>query len=97
MLKVSVSQQYLSTSALWLLLLVLLPHALLQCPYKLPAKPSNSAFCQVHTGTCRLCFNGLSFLLSVLKALFYLTVGNLLLTKVVRIQNVKVPRVSVNI
>lgn len=37
------------------------------------------------------------FLLSVLKALFYLTVGKWLLNKAVKIQNVKIPRGSVNI
>lgn len=42
MLKVSVNQQLLSTPVLCLLL-VLLSHALLQCLYELPAKPSRSA------------------------------------------------------
>lgn len=59
MLKVSVSQQFLSTSALWLLPVVLLSPSLVLSPYKLPAKPSSSAFCQVHTAAYRLCFNGL--------------------------------------
>lgn len=80
MLKVSRSQQLLSTSALCLLLLVLLPHVLLQGLYKLPAKPDRSVSCQVCTGNHRLCFSGFP----LLEALFYLTVGNLLLTKVVR-------------
>lgn len=75
MLKVNVNQQLLSTPVLCLLLLVLLSHALPQCPYKLPAKPSSSASSQSPAG-CVL----VEFLLSpsVLEALFELAMENFL-------------------
>lgn len=85
----------LSTSALQLLPVVLLSPSLVLCPYELPAEPTALHFVrytQVPAGSVIVDFY---FLLSVLKALFYLTVGKWHLNKVVRIQNVKVPRGSV--
>lgn len=86
MLKVRVSQPFLSS------VLVFLSHTLLLVPFELPAKPAALHCTQVPADCVWVEF--LPFL-SVLEALFYLTMGNLLLANVVTVHNVKVPRVSV--
>lgn len=95
MLKVSVSRRCEHLTTLAASLGTFVP-CVASVPSQAPSKTRQLHICLVHPGTSKLCFSGL-FSLSVLEILFYLTLGNLLRTKVVRIQNAEVPRVSVNI